>query len=81
MSIIQAVQQHQTSGYSSSVMVMMLWVLVPLIVQVKLVKFPGDSYQWLEYCYKALWLVGIVLTTTYKYYSSDDDFQNKVENS
>ena len=33
------------SGLTSSVMVMKLWVLVPLIVQVYLVKFPGDCYQ------------------------------------
>ena len=45
MSIIQAFQQHLMSGLTSSVMVMKLWVLVPLIVQVYLVKFHGDCYQ------------------------------------
>ena len=45
MSIIQASKQHLMSGFTSSVMIMKLWVLVPLIVQVKLMKFPGDSYQ------------------------------------
>ena len=58
MSIIQASKQHLMSGFTSSVMIMKLWVLVPLIVQVHLIKFPGDSYQWLEYCYKGLWFGG-----------------------
>ena len=66
------------SGLTSSVMVMKLWVLVPLIVQVYLVKFPGDCYQsMVGVLLQGVMVWWVSFSTTYKYYSSDDDFQIK----